>query len=1093
MNSNSKRILMFVVLLSVLFLAIQNIGSNSNNIFKQAQIRLDKDNKTPLEIRFTKNQRISIQTFFDEYKRTYHLSDDYEFKPFKVFTDQLGQIHHRYKQYYKGIELTEVQYLIHEENGSVFYAHGKFIHDLDIDVNPAISEKEALTKALNHINAEVYMWENQKGKNLSKQLNKYFNATNYPKGELKISAGLKEKIAKNFKLVYRFDIFSQKPLGRYDVDVDAKTGEIVGVLSRLHSGDVQGYGTTLYNGNVQITVSDTNFYIPPDPPAHFHLDSWSAYGNSGDSWWMADPGLGTYGGYDDSWYEILDTDPIYLTGSGYNLKFFHRYFIEPPAGATAPYDGWDGMNVRISTDNGISWQVLANPVPAYSNSSLYSFGYTHGEGPGLPGWTGQLNNWTEVTFNLDSYSGQTVQFRFAFASDEATSTALNGDPNWFAWQVDNIIVTNSTDTLYYNDGVPAGINASNLIREANIIPGNYRLREAGRVGGIVTFDALNQTALIHSIDFVDNDSNFTDTNVPAGVSVHWATEATYDYYLTKHSRNSYDNNGGRIISYAHFDENLNNAFGGGGYMLFGDGDGLNCNPLVSVDIVSHEFTHSVTQFSADLIYAYESGALNESFSDIFGTAVEFFVDGSNANWLIGADFALVPFYIRSMSNPNDSEAPDTYLGNYWWTDPGDNGGVHTNSGVQNFWFYLLSEGGSGVNDNGDAYSVTGIGIEEAAQIAYRNLTVYLMPSSKYSDARLGSLNSAIDLFGVNSPQYQAVMDSWYAVGVYLPYVGPYAQNCSINASYLAPGIDTLIVNCEAINPNSHSLELNTIIESFDLSISDTISMYDDGFHNDSTAGDGLFGNSWSTIPGERNYRLSITTLSLDSGYYNVLPNAAYFTTIGPLVVDSFFTSTGSFVLNPGDSIMIALMLKNMGIIASAQNVSSYLTSSSPCVKKIISEGAIYGNINPGEVVTMVGAYTLVMNDSCPNVNSIRFDVSIAGNNYPFWSDSIFFDFNPVNTIKESKKYLPLAHSLKQNYPNPFNPKTTIEFTLPKKEYVKLKIYNLLGQEVATLVNEKLNPGIYKYQWDGEQFSSGLYYYRIKTGEYVKSRKLILMK
>ncbi|NIW45715.1 MAG: hypothetical protein GWN30_13480, partial [Gammaproteobacteria bacterium] len=64
----------------------------------------------------------------------------------------------------------------------------------------------------------------------------------------------------------------------------------------------------------------------------------------------------------------------------------------------------------------------------------------------------------------------------------------------------------------------------------------------------------------------------------------------------------------------------------------------------------------------------------------------------------------------------------------------DNGGVHTNSGVQNYWFYLLSEGGSGVNDNGDAYFVTGIGIEEAAQIAYRNLTVYLMPGSDYPDA-----------------------------------------------------------------------------------------------------------------------------------------------------------------------------------------------------------------------------------------------------------------------------------------------------------------------------------------------------------------------
>ena len=91
---------------------------------------------------------------------------------------------------------------------------------------------------------------------------------------------------------------------------------------------------------------------------------------------------------------------------------------------------------------------------------------------------------------------------------------------------------------------------------------------------------------------------------------------------------------------------------------------------------------------------------------------------------------------------------------------------HTNSGVQNFWFYLLSVGGSGVNDNGDPYSVTGIGISDAEKIAYRNLTVYLTPTSNFHNSRAGSINAAEDLFGLGSQQYFSVIDAWNAVGVY---------------------------------------------------------------------------------------------------------------------------------------------------------------------------------------------------------------------------------------------------------------------------------------------------------------------------------------
>jgi hypothetical protein len=118
-----------------------------------------------------------------------------------------------------------------------------------------------------------------------------------------------------------------------------------------------------------------------------------------------------------------------------------------------------------------------------------------------------------------------------------------------------------------------------------------------------------------------------------------------------------------------------------------------------------------------------------------------------------------------MANPNLKNDPDTYLGTHWITSKTDNFGVHTNSGVQNFWFYLLSVGGSGTNDNSNAYSVTGLGMSKAVQIAYRNLSVYLTPTSNYAMARQFAIQSARDLYGNCSNEVTQTTAAWYAVGV----------------------------------------------------------------------------------------------------------------------------------------------------------------------------------------------------------------------------------------------------------------------------------------------------------------------------------------
>lgn len=315
---------------------------------------------------------------------------------------------------------------------------------------------------------------------------------------------------------------------------------------------------------------------------------------------------------------------------------------------------------------------------------------------------------------------------------------------------------------------------------------NFTLREGGRGLGIETYNMLTGTNYANATDFTDNDNLWNNVNTQkdeVATDAHWAAEKTWDYYWHKFKRNSIDGQGFKLKSYVHFDVNYANAFWDGQQMTFGDGNST-WQPLVALDISGHEITHGLTSFTANLDYSYESGALNESYSDIFATAIEFYAKPLQANWLIGENIGTA---IRSMSNPNTYNQPDTYLGNMWFTGSGDNGGVHTNSGVLNYWFYLLSIGGSGTNDNGNAFNITGISIDSAAAIAFRTLTVYLTNTSNYADARFYSIMSATELFGSCSPKVQNTTNAFYAVGVGNAYIPGVQGNFSAdNVNFCQP-------------------------------------------------------------------------------------------------------------------------------------------------------------------------------------------------------------------------------------------------------------------------------------------------------------------
>lgn len=300
------------------------------------------------------------------------------------------------------------------------------------------------------------------------------------------------------------------------------------------------------------------------------------------------------------------------------------------------------------------------------------------------------------------------------------------------------------------------------IQTDSTAPGSYRLREAGRGKGIETYNLKKGSSYGAAVDFTDADNDWNNVNAnkdEVATDAHWGAEMTWDYYKLVHNRNSFDGSGAKILSYVHYGSNYNNAFWNGSVFT----------PLTGLDVCGHEITHAVTTYTAGLIYSYESGALNESFSDIFGNTIEAYARPTQWNWRIGEDITPSKNGIRSMLNPNLFNHPKFYKGVSWYGGAGDNGGVHYNSGVQNYWYYLIANGAKGTNEKGWSFQIDSLGFDKAGKIAYRNLSVYLTKSSQYADARTFSIMAAADLYGQCSREVIMVTNAWWVCGVGAKY------------------------------------------------------------------------------------------------------------------------------------------------------------------------------------------------------------------------------------------------------------------------------------------------------------------------------------
>ena len=294
------------------------------------------------------------------------------------------------------------------------------------------------------------------------------------------------------------------------------------------------------------------------------------------------------------------------------------------------------------------------------------------------------------------------------------------------------------------------------------------------VGAIWTLDAQNKSpasSFSFNPDHIRPNNNNLETNlVQLGVSAHANASTTFEYYSKTFGRNSIDGRGGNIISFVNVaDENgksMENAFWDGRYIYYGNG-GQDFDQLAkSLDVAGHEISHGVITNTANLEYFGESGAMNESYADIFAIMI------TRDNWQIGEEVVNPNTFrggaLRSLADPHNG---GTRLGSPGWQPRHvneqfrgreDNGGVHINSGILNHAFYLFSvdETMGEVNDN----------VLKTEQIYYRALTTYLTSRSDFRDLRAAIILSAKDLHGPNSAEVTAAANAFASVGITSPSV-----------------------------------------------------------------------------------------------------------------------------------------------------------------------------------------------------------------------------------------------------------------------------------------------------------------------------------
>lgn len=684
------------------------LAPKTNDTIKKAKLQIENYNGS-FYVDLSKENKTTEQ-LSEDFNSWFNLDTNHSFVLLSTKTDELNVSHNYYQQYYKNISIEGAILMLHSKNGIVYASNGHIAKFEKIEVNTSITIDDAF------IIAKEYL-------KVTDLINTYPVET--------IIAKIPNGISFDFKFVIRIRIDSSNPFVMANVYIDALNGSVLNTVSLV--------------ANCMNVISDKEIEKKPFMP--FNLVS---------------------------------------------SKSENTILADTPATANTMYSGT--QSIVTDSFNGVyRLRDNARNIQTFdaTNATIISSGLTNA--------TDYVNNSTTWATSpiLTSFTISTLSLNWWYSTIGDTSPDLYIKVK----NASNLVVYNGRNNYRNNTFPPLTFP---LFIPLTSQPYTVEIWDYDPVGGDDFGGSypITSTSGNWSVNGNSGNYNVLASGINPELDVHWGMEKTFDFYLNVFSRNSYDGSGSVIKNYINppspsFD--INNA---GAYpipynfMYYGVGDGLILRPIVGLDVEGHEYSHMVINYrqniNSNLIenglnYQGESGALNESFADIFGACIEFYTKPTSANWTIGEDVSIPAPYLRSMSNPKnpalnftvtingnvipqDWRQPKKYNGDFWKSTTNlndDKGGVHTNSGVQNFWFYLLTQGGSGlIDDTGNPYNVTGIGINKARQIAYKNLTTYLPNyNSTYMDSYFGSLLAAQQLYGANSQEYNSVRQAWYAVGL----------------------------------------------------------------------------------------------------------------------------------------------------------------------------------------------------------------------------------------------------------------------------------------------------------------------------------------
>lgn len=897
-------------------------------------------------------------------------------------------------------------------------------------------------------------------------------------------------------------------------------------------------------------ISEWHHYDGAESPNNWHIHDFG--GAQGDVWWMGDPALasgGHPGGYYNRQYLVLDTPAQTLTAANATLTFKMRLGLEDPA-PHDDYDGWDSANVRLSTDGGTTWQVIQG-TPPYHFTSSYAFGNIHGEGLGIPGWGGIHTDWISASFDLSSYVGQSVKIRFAFGSDPAYNTSDN--PALFGFMVDDIsfggYTNNGVDDgqMVASSMVPLGGDLWHLSQEADAPSQPYAMKNQNAQGTynqnmmnylvspVITLPSAGEIKADFMIkgDFQDA-GTFPDTayfgwEISPDAGLTWnamsnpyadpdGTNYVYsdapDFWASMVESYSLD---GYVTEYAGQDVRFRWYFQSTGHQPQGTGimiDNFRIYNEIHIAVPS-DLTADVDGSSVELNWtaagggggggeegwlSYDSGfnggnAIGTNSESDFDVAIKWdsYGDENSIYPYVGMNVTKIKFFpnepqceysIRLYTGGGlqvvfDQLVPNVTIGQW-------------NEVTLNTPYTIPSGTNFAAGYRCDTMTGHPAGIDDTPAVnGYGNMIKLGGWSSLLDLADIdGNWNLAMYVEDANGREYVVsnlpIENESYASAPLQKVKTRYAERNTPNSYNIyrdgiaigeVEGTQTTFTDLN-VETGLHSYYVTAIFDIHESEPSNTAYAFIIGDESTVLAHDD--GTSETDITVGSNRQLAVKFDTPDERNATLQYAAVYIHTLNTSAIMLRVFEVGPTGMPGGQLAQIQYPAAN---VAPGWN---YIPFTQPLT---ITGGEFFLGVLEVPGASFIGLDT---------DNSGHAYINPGGQWQAYDEGEIMIRAIVELAVDNQDEVAPVIVLDATNYPNPFNPHTTIAYSVPESGLTSVKIYNLKGQMVNTLVNKEMESGNHSIAWNGldhsgKAVSSGIYFLKVENNGKAIRRKILLSK